>query len=113
MTERLLLGEFAMQTRGADLRGCMGVIESLPHGLDASAVGESVLALWESSRQLLIDRLREFRDNGDLPDGAEPEALARYFRGVAQGLSLRARTGATDAELRDLVCMAVKLWPAN
>ncbi|GAA4153822.1 hypothetical protein GCM10022251_23410 [Phytohabitans flavus] len=44
-------------------------------------------------------RLRTARQTGELPASADPRSLAAYIAAVIQGMSQRARDGATAAEL--------------
>ena len=113
MAERLLLGALDMQTSSSNPKGCMGVINSMPCGPEASSIRECVLERPESSRVALIGRLERYRREGDLPDDVDPETLARYITAVVQGLSLQASAGASRTELRNLVDLAVRAWPAR
>jgi AcrR family transcriptional regulator len=113
MAERLLLGALDMQTSSSNPKGCMGVINSMPCGPEASSIRECVLERQESSRLALIGRLERYRREGDLPDDVDPETLARYITAVVQGLSLQASAGASRTELRNLVDLAVRAWPAR
>ena len=57
-------------------------------------------------------RLRTAQQAGELPTAAKPHALAAYFATVIQGMSQRARDGATAAELTDTAELALTAWPA-
>ncbi|WP_199791214.1 MULTISPECIES: hypothetical protein [unclassified Streptomyces] len=56
-------------------------------------------------------RLREAQRAGELPAEASPRALADYFATVLQGLSQRARDGATAPQLAAAVELALAAWP--
>ena len=58
-------------------------------------------------------RLREARDDGELPGTADPRRLAAFFAAVIQGLSQRARDGATAEELRATADLALEVWPTH
>ena len=113
MAERLLLGALKMQTSNCDPKGCLGVISSIACGPEASSIRECVIERQKSSRQALIDRLEQFRAEGDLPADIEPEALARYMTALLQGLSVQAGAGASYDELKSLVEMALRTWPGR
>ncbi|MER0449664.1 TetR/AcrR family transcriptional regulator [Streptomyces sp. Edi4] len=57
------------------------------------------------------DRLTEARSLGQLPEDADPRALAVYFGAVVQGLSQQARDGATESELTRAAELAMAAWP--
>ena len=58
-------------------------------------------------------RLRTAQRAGELPETASPRALAAYFAAVIQGMSQRARDGATAAELTETAELALAAWPAE
>ncbi|MET8764801.1 TetR/AcrR family transcriptional regulator [Lentzea sp. NPDC004782] len=58
-------------------------------------------------------RLRTAQRAGELPEAASPRALAAYFGAVVQGMSQRARDGATAAELAETAELALAAWPAG
>jgi hypothetical protein len=58
-------------------------------------------------------RLRAAQRAGELPEAASPRALAAYFGAVIQGMSHRARDGATAAELSETAELALRAWPAG
>jgi AcrR family transcriptional regulator len=113
MAERLLLGALEMQTSSCDPKGCLGVISSVACGPEAASIRECVIERQKSSRQALIDRLEEYKKDGDLPADIETEALARYMVAVLQGLSVQAGAGASKDELKSLVEMAMRTWPGR
>jgi hypothetical protein len=113
MAERLLLGALEMQTSSCDPKGCLGVISSVACGPEAASIRECVIERQKSSRQALIDRLEEYKKDGDLPADIEAEALARYMVAVLQGLSVQAGAGASKDELKSLVEMAMRTWPGR
>ncbi|MFC1406853.1 MULTISPECIES: TetR/AcrR family transcriptional regulator [Streptacidiphilus] len=56
-------------------------------------------------------RLLTAQQQGELPPTANPRALAAYFAAVIQGMSQRARDGATPAELTRTAELALAAWP--
>ena len=89
------------------------MISSIACGPEASSIRECVIERQKSARQALIDRLEEFRAEGDLPADIEAEALARYMTALLQGLSVQAGAGASYDELKSLVEMALRTWPGQ
>jgi AcrR family transcriptional regulator len=67
--------------------------------------------LREANLAVFTARLEKARRDGELPAGAEPRALAGYFAAVIQGMSQRARDGATAGELADVARLALTAWP--
>ncbi|MGF1430147.1 TetR/AcrR family transcriptional regulator [Kitasatospora sp. LaBMicrA B282] len=58
-------------------------------------------------------RLRQAQQAGELPATADPAALAAYYGAVIQGMSQRARDGATRAELTATADLALLAWPTT
>lgn len=113
LAERLLYGALEMQTSSCDPKGCMGVINSVACGPEASGIRECVIERQKAVRQSLIARLEEFKTEGDLPADIDCEALARYMTAVLQGLSVQAGAGASCDELRSLADVAMRTWPGR
>lgn len=113
MAEKLLLGALEMQTSSCDPKGCLGVISAVACGPEASSIRECVIERQEAVRRVTIARLAEYQQEGDLPADIDPEALARYMTAVLQGLAVQAGAGASKAELKSLVDMAMRTWPGR
>lgn len=113
VAERLLRGALEMQLSVGDPKGCLGVIASLNCGAEAESIKAEVIARRASSDAALMERFERAKAEGDLPDGVEPQALARLMVAVIQGLCLQAGNGATPDELRSLVDTAMMVWPGR
>ncbi|WP_442681514.1 TetR/AcrR family transcriptional regulator [Sphingomonas sp. ASY06-1R] len=113
MAEHLLTGALEMQTSSCNPKGCLGVISAVSCGQEPSPIRDSVIERQKSSRNALIARLEEYKQEGDLPADIDPEALARYMTAVMQGLSVQSGAGASPKELKSLVDMAMRTWPGR
>jgi AcrR family transcriptional regulator len=67
----------------------------------------------DDGRAVIAKRLTQAVDDGDLPRWADPETLAEYLIIVINGLSTRARDGATRTELRSVAATVMAGWPRN
>ncbi|MGW5570389.1 TetR/AcrR family transcriptional regulator [Nocardia thailandica] len=78
---------------------------------------QDVQALLRDQRAGNLDqfeaRLTEARRRGELPAEVSPRALADYVATVLQGLSQRARDGASASELTAVVELALAAWPTS
>jgi hypothetical protein len=61
----------------------------------------------------LCERFEKAREQGDLPKGASPDALARYLMTVSNGICVQAASGASAAELHEVAAMALMAWPGG
>jgi AcrR family transcriptional regulator len=112
VVERLLGGALAMYCGEHDPQGCLSVISTLTCGVEAESIRADVIARRASSEAALVRRLERARDEGDLPDHADPEALASYLTTVLQGMSVKASAGACRAVLGGIVDTTLSMWPS-
>jgi len=113
VAERLMRGGLENQTRSCDPRGCLGVISSIACGTEAESIRAEVLARGASSRLKLVERMNRAREEGDLPDHVDPEALTRYLYAILQGMAVQAGAGASREELEALIETALLVWPSS
>ncbi|MEE1827066.1 TetR/AcrR family transcriptional regulator [Streptomyces sp. BE20] len=74
-------------------------------------VVEAVRALRNANVRALESLIRADVAAGHEPAGADPAALAQFTATVVQGMSQRARDGATRAELERVAADAMRVWP--
>ena len=113
VAERLLRGALAMQSSKDDPKGCLAVLGSTACGNEAAGVKAEVAARRASSQAALVRRFDEAKAAGELPEGMEAAALARYLLAIIQGLALQAGAGATPAELAQVVETGLAVWPTK
>ncbi|MGW0664344.1 TetR/AcrR family transcriptional regulator [Streptodolium elevatio] len=90
--------------------GCMFVVAAT-NCTDANAAVRDLLATRrnEGLRDLRLRLERGVRE-GDLPPHTDTSAVAAYYVAVVQGLSIRARDGASRAELTRTADLAMATW---
>jgi AcrR family transcriptional regulator len=113
VAERLLRGALEMQSSTCDPKGCLSVISTAACGAEAEPIKAAVMARRASSEAALIARFERAKAAGELPEGMEAPALARYLFAILQGLALQGGTGATCAELSQLVDTSLAIWPTK
>jgi len=96
---RLLDATIVDCTKRGQPKGCL--VNSDPMLVDRRDAGRGIVA----------ERLKRAADDGGLPPSADPETLAEYLIVVINGLSTRARDGATRSELRSVATTAMACWP--
>ncbi|HEX8056860.1 MAG TPA: TetR/AcrR family transcriptional regulator [Novosphingobium sp.] len=112
VVERLLRGGLAMQCGDSDPQGCLSVISTVACGAEAESIRTEVIARRKSSEAALARRFERARDEGDLPEHADPEALASYLTTVLQGMSVKASAGACRDTLGRIVDTTLAMWPS-
>jgi AcrR family transcriptional regulator len=113
VAERLLRGALAMQCGGADPKGCMGVISSVANTAHAECIRNEILERRASSDRALIERFERAKDEGDLPAGVEPRALALYLTTILQGMAVQSGSGVCADRLTQLVDTTLAMWPTT
>ena len=91
-------------------RGCLMVLG----GLNCSPANKGIedfLREQRASRDKVIrQRLRQGIADGDLPSSTDINALVSFFTTIADGMSIRARDGASRKALGDIVNCAMAAW---
>ena len=82
-------------------------------GPDHDAAAASASRLRRTAIAEIAERLRRGQAAGELAGDADPDALARLFGAVLQGMTVQARDGATEAELAAVADAAMRAWPAS
>ena len=113
VAERMLRGALEMQTCPGDPRGCLGVIATVSCGAEAASIKADVVSRRASSERALMERFERAKEEGDLPEGAEPAAMAQFLYAILQGLAVQAGSGASPAELEQLVTTSLAMWPGR
>ena len=113
VAEHIMRGAISAQTSTCDPKGCLGVIGATACGAEAESIKAEVIKRRESSAAALLDRFRQAKRDGDLPDQVEPEALAQYLFTILQGMAVQAGTGATRADLERVMETSLMIWPSR
>lgn len=109
--ERLLCHAASSQCEKGSPHGCMLVTAGLAGGEESSAIRDELAQRRQASCTKIRKRFERARKEGDLPDDADPAALARYVTAVMNGISVQAAGGATKKELQQVADMALKALP--
>ena len=86
-------------TAGGVARGCLAVCTATSAAATEPRVREALAEILRGLDEALAGTLRRARDAGELPPGADLEALAAILSATQQSLAIRARAGASDDEL--------------
>jgi AcrR family transcriptional regulator len=110
--ERLLRDGAERLTDPCTPNGCMLVSGALSCSEAADDVREELASRRAGVEMALRERFVRARTEGDLPDDADPAALARYIATVSQGMSVQAAGGASLKDLMQVVDMTLRAFPA-
>jgi AcrR family transcriptional regulator len=91
--------------------GCL-LLQSGLAGEDQRIPNE--LARHRAEKELALrERFSCAKREGDLPESADPAALARYLVTIANGLCVQAASGASADDLKIVAEMAAAAWPVR
>ncbi|MFE7525353.1 TetR/AcrR family transcriptional regulator [Kitasatospora sp. NPDC057542] len=91
--------------------GCLVISAATNVTPQDAGIQEHLRELRNGNLRTFEARLRQARQDGELPPEADPQALAGYFGTVLQGMSQQARDGATAADLARTAELALRAWP--
>lgn len=111
--ERLLAESARLYTLPGKPRGCFVVAGAANCTPAAASVERTLRELRRRSEARLRARLERAVREGELPAGADVDALAAFVAAVTQGMSQHARDGASRAELEAIARTALAAWPAG
>ena len=111
VAESLLRGAIKVQTSPGNPPGCLTVQGALACGDESECARQELVAYRNSAEELLIQRFKRAKAEGDLPHDVNPTDLARFLASVMYGMSVKASSGASRGELLRIAKTALKAWP--
>ncbi|MGF1475626.1 MAG: TetR/AcrR family transcriptional regulator [Geminicoccaceae bacterium] len=108
---RLLNEAVASYTDDSRPAGCMVVLAATHCGPAAKEMVDALAGLRRASEAAIRARVRAGVDAGELAPGTDVEALGSLIVTLFQGLSIRARDGASREQLQSVVDLAMAGWP--
>jgi AcrR family transcriptional regulator len=111
--EALLRGYAASVTGPDTPPGCLTVQGALASDPDTDPIRAELTNRRLAGEAALRARLERARQEGELPAGADPDELARFFNTIAQGMAVQAAGGATRGQLQQVIDLALRVWPTR
>ena len=113
VARRLLGGAIDLLTDPRNPRGCLFVQGALACGEAADSVRRELVARRLAGEVAVRQRFERALAEGDLPAGSDPADLARYVVTLIHGMAVQAAGGASREDLRRVVKLALRGWPAR
>ena len=114
VAERVLSGSIDLATNANHpAGGCLLVRGAIATGPGNDAIRSTLGAVRAGGEVAMRARFERAIAEGDLPDSANAEQLARYLMTLNCGFSVQAAGGATRAQLEEMAHMALQNWPSN
>lgn len=93
--------------------GCMTVQAGLSSAKPHKEIVELLANARENMRLMVLERITQASDTGEIPSGTDCEALARFIMVTLYGLSVEAASGAPKGELIAAARIAAKAIPGH
>jgi AcrR family transcriptional regulator len=91
-------------------RGCLLVLAAMNCTRANKEVHDELRAIRQRAPQMIRARLARAVDEGELPAGLDLTGMASFYATVVHGLAIRARDGASRAEIAAAVDGAMLAW---
>jgi AcrR family transcriptional regulator len=111
VASRMLKGTADLLTDPTHPPGCLLVQGGLACGTGAEAIPSELATRRQEPEDMLRERFERARTEGDLPEDAEPAALAKYISAVIQGMGVQASAGATREALHQIADLSLAAIP--
>lgn len=108
---RRLLLDAARELTNPETPGCMIVASAINTSKESEPVRAALAGLRREGEQAIASRLRTAQRAGELADAVNVKALAAYVTTVLQGMTIKARDGASRRELEAVARYAMEAWP--
>jgi AcrR family transcriptional regulator len=92
-------------------KGCLAVQGALACGEASDCIREELEKRRDTSQAAIRDRFKRAKRAGDLPDDADPAALARFIATVIEGMAVQAASGASRNDLERVAATAMTAFP--
>jgi AcrR family transcriptional regulator len=92
-------------------KGCMVVLAATNCSAESRDVLDELAGRRRALEHAIHDRIAAGRRRGELPAGADIEALSGAIIATLYGLAIKARDGASRASLRRVIAQTMRTWP--
>jgi AcrR family transcriptional regulator len=111
VAEKFLLSAAVFLTDHQHPKGCMVVQGALSCAQSAEVIKGQLIQYRQHYEAQLAKRFKQAQLDGDLSLACNPTDLAKFLATLHQGMSVQATNGTTEAELKSMLKMALKMWP--
>lgn len=109
--ETLLRGTVNFLSDASHPKGCLTLQGGLTCGTGSENVKQLLIDWRKNGLLQLQKRMQQARSEGDLPKNVDPTSLARYVFILVNGLGVQAVNGASHAEMKAAIDLALKSMP--
>lgn len=111
VASRILHQAVDLNTRYPEHTGCLGINGGVAVSDDSEPVRRALVEYRLAGQERLRQRFAQAKAEGDLPEAADPLALAAFVTTVTQGIAVQAKAGLDRATLELVADEALGCWP--
>lgn len=108
---RIIRQAVDLNTRFPEHTGCLGINGGLAVSDDAEPVRRALNEYRLAGQDRLRERFEQATADGDLPETANPLALAAFVTTITQGIAVQAKAGIDRTTLEMVADEALRCWP--
>lgn len=112
VAERILYGSIELNTRFPEHPGCLVINACLAASDGAEPVRRAVIEARLDAEARLRERFQRAKAEADLPDNANPAALATLMTALLHGLAVQAKAGYSRGTLEAAADQVLANWPS-
>ena len=113
VVEHIFRGAAELHTRHPDSPGCLAIHGVLAGSDDAEPVRHFLVEARADAEAALRERFERAKEEGDLPETANCEALAAFVMTVTHGMAVQAKAGFSREKLDAIADQALSAWPSS
>lgn len=113
VAEHILLSSADVNTRFNDRTGCLGINGVVAGSDEAEPVRQALIDFRANGEAQLRERFERAKAEGDLPETANPDALAAFVMAVSHGMAVQAKAGFSREKLEAVAKQALSMWPTQ
>ncbi|KOC89272.1 TetR/AcrR family transcriptional regulator [Winslowiella iniecta] len=91
--------------------GCFFICTSTALSAASGEVAEMLRTRHNAQEATLLEFLQQRQQQGEIARATDTDGVAKYLSCVLQGMSVRAREGASREELEGIIDTVMRLWP--
>ncbi len=113
VAEALLRGQLDALTQPGRPWGCLSIQGGVSAGPENAGIAKFLATSRLAGEAVLTERFARAVEEGDLPEGTDPAALARFLHVVQEGQAVHAAAGVERRLLEESAELALRVFPTS
>jgi AcrR family transcriptional regulator len=108
--EGLLMQSIETFLEPGGIKGCMVALAAIGISANHKDLRDHATALRQATEAMILNRIKQGQSEGDVAASSDATAMMNFYTTLQMGLSIKARDGASAAEMKASVMAAMRLW---